>query len=127
MRQRRWIELIGDYDMDIVYHEGKANVVADALSRKSVHSLCTILSRLKLRDEVEKMGIHVIRKGDVFGDYTMEPEIYEEIRVILRFEERWCVPANEDLKRKIMTEAHATPYSVHLGGDKLYKDLKKTF
>ena len=35
MRQRRWLELIKDYDLDIVYHPGKANVVADALSRKT--------------------------------------------------------------------------------------------
>ena len=34
MRQRRWLELIKDYDCDIVYHPGKANVVADALSQK---------------------------------------------------------------------------------------------
>ncbi|XP_074318693.1 uncharacterized protein LOC141655515 [Silene latifolia] len=44
MRQRRWIELIGDYDMVIVYYEGKANVVADALSRKSIHALCSAMS-----------------------------------------------------------------------------------
>jgi hypothetical protein len=35
MRQRRWLELIKDYDCCIFYHPGKANVVADALSRKS--------------------------------------------------------------------------------------------
>nr|GEZ81763.1 putative reverse transcriptase domain-containing protein [Tanacetum cinerariifolium] len=34
MRQRRWIELFSDYDCEICYHHGKANVVADALSRK---------------------------------------------------------------------------------------------
>ncbi|GKE04276.1 hypothetical protein Tco_1396294, partial [Tanacetum coccineum] len=34
MRQRRWIELFSDYDCEILYHPGKANVVADALSRK---------------------------------------------------------------------------------------------
>jgi hypothetical protein len=35
LRQRRWLELIKDYDLDIQYHPSKANVVADALSRKS--------------------------------------------------------------------------------------------
>ncbi|XP_074300087.1 uncharacterized protein LOC141631297 [Silene latifolia] len=45
----------------------------------------------------------------------------------LRFDVRWCVPDDEELKSKILTEAHCTPYSVHPGGDKLYKDLKKTF
>lgn len=35
MRQRRWLELIKDYDLEINYHPGKANVVADALSRKA--------------------------------------------------------------------------------------------
>ncbi|XP_074314945.1 uncharacterized protein LOC141651121 [Silene latifolia] len=42
----------------------------------------------------------------------------------LRFSGRWCVPTDEGLRRKILTEAHSTPYSVHSGGDKLYKDLK---
>ena len=42
MRQRRWIELLKDYDCIIQYHPGKANAVADALSRKSVGSLVAI-------------------------------------------------------------------------------------
>ena len=43
MRQRRWIDLIKDYDLDIHYHPGKANVVADALSRLSCRLNCMIL------------------------------------------------------------------------------------
>jgi hypothetical protein len=35
MRQRRWLELIKDYDLEVDYHPGKANVVADALSHKA--------------------------------------------------------------------------------------------
>ncbi|XP_074315424.1 uncharacterized protein LOC141651619 [Silene latifolia] len=78
--KRRWMELIGDYDMEIIYYEGKANVVADALSRKSVHSLCNALSLMQLKDEVTKMGIHMIHKRDTIGDLTAEPEFYDNLR-----------------------------------------------
>ncbi|XP_074293221.1 uncharacterized protein LOC141620186 [Silene latifolia] len=145
--------------MDLLYHEEKANVVADALSRKSIHALISAKSRVRMLGELRKMGIYMIRRGETIGDMTIEPELYEEIRELqkedariqkwrneveqagaepyskfsihsdgsLRFGQRWCVPANEELKKKILTEAHDTPYSVHPGGDKLYKDLKKTF
>ena len=39
LRQRRWLELLKDYDCTILYHPGQANIVADALSRKSMGSL----------------------------------------------------------------------------------------
>ena len=42
LRQRRWLELLKDYDCTILYHPGKANVVADALSRKSMRSLAHV-------------------------------------------------------------------------------------
>ncbi|WP_386263564.1 integrase zinc binding domain-containing protein, partial [Xanthomonas translucens] len=43
----------------------------------------------------------------------------------LRFQGRWCVPkGRQDLKEQIMREAHCTPYSVHPGADKLYKDIR---
>jgi hypothetical protein len=64
MRQRRWIELIKDYDLEVHYHPGKANVVADALSRKSQcncltmkpmdHSLC---------HELERLNIEIVQHG----------------------------------------------------------------
>ncbi|XP_074290623.1 uncharacterized protein LOC141617338 [Silene latifolia] len=72
--------------------------------------------------EMTKIGIHMIRKGDAIGDLTIEPELYDDIK-----RKQWCVPNETDLKRLVMMEAHCTPYLVQHGGDKLYKDLKKTF
>src|SRR4051812_17419627 len=46
MRQRRWLELIKDYDLSVQYHPGKANVVADALSRKAYSLNAMIKERL---------------------------------------------------------------------------------
>ncbi|WMV41510.1 hypothetical protein MTR67_034895, partial [Solanum verrucosum] len=55
LRQRRWLELIKDYDCTIDYHQGKANVVADALSRKSFASIS--LSPLPLFLELRAMNV----------------------------------------------------------------------
>ena len=51
LRQRRWLELIKDYDLIIDYHPGKANVVADALSRKSLFALRAMNTQLSLTDD----------------------------------------------------------------------------
>ena len=47
IRQRRWLELLKDYDLTISYHPGKANVVVDALSRKSAGNLAALLTTQK--------------------------------------------------------------------------------
>ena len=52
MRQRRWLELIKDYDLEILYHPGKANVVADALSRKRSYGIAAMLTSQKAILEV---------------------------------------------------------------------------
>ncbi|GKF35654.1 putative reverse transcriptase domain-containing protein, partial [Tanacetum coccineum] len=67
MRQRRWIELFSDYDCEISYHPGKANVVADALTAQkeafeAVNALAEILRRLdkqmeRWSDEVWPSGL----------------------------------------------------------------------
>jgi hypothetical protein len=64
MRQRRWLELIKDYDLEIHYHPGKANVVADALSRKaSCHCLTVKTPHITLCQEMEKLNLGMIQYG----------------------------------------------------------------
>ena len=58
MRQRRWMEFLGDYDFTLHYHPGKANVVADALSRKSRGVLASIASRKwRMLETVGQFGL----------------------------------------------------------------------
>jgi hypothetical protein len=79
MRQRRWLELIKDYDLEVHYHPGKANVVADALSRKSRCNCMTMDSRINtLCDESSKMRIEVIPFGTLIY-ISIEPTLLDHI------------------------------------------------
>jgi len=61
MRQRRWLELLKDYDMELKYHPGKANVVVDALSRKSIGSIACLLTQEKrLLEELDGLQMEVV-------------------------------------------------------------------
>jgi hypothetical protein len=66
MRQRRWLELIKDYDLEVYYHPGKANVVADALSRKT-HYHCLSIAAVSdtLCSQMEKLNLEIIPQGSL--------------------------------------------------------------
>jgi hypothetical protein len=79
MRRRRWMELIKDYDLEVHYHPGKANVVADALSRKSQCNCMVMDSRIStLCDELSKMRIEVIPSGTL-SHISVEPTLLDQI------------------------------------------------
>ena len=63
MRQRRWLKLVKDYDIEILYHPGKANVVADALNKRALHTSAMITTQERLQDEMKRTGIDVVVKG----------------------------------------------------------------
>jgi hypothetical protein len=78
LRQRHWLELIKDYDLGINYHPGKANVVADALSRQK-YCNATFARRKppELRREIEYLNLGMVNEAKVVMDVelTLESEI----------------------------------------------------
>ncbi|KAL0533347.1 hypothetical protein IC582_030166 [Cucumis melo] len=81
MRQRRWLELVKDYDCEILYHPGKANVVADALSRKVSHSAALITRQAPLHRDLERAEI-AVSVGAVtmqFAQLTVQPTLRQRI------------------------------------------------
>ena len=153
MRQRRWLELVKDYDCDILYHPGKANRVADALSRRSVGTLMSIEALPKaLQKEISNYQLEIITGR--LDSLTLHSDLLDKIKAhqgedsslrkarladqdgkdfttsadgIIHFKRRIWVPKVKDLKEQILKEAHQTPYSVHPGATKMYKDLKETY
>jgi hypothetical protein len=150
------LELIKDYDLGINYHPRKANVVADALSRRSHVSqlvvdsvpfeLCEEFDKLNLRivDNTEATKMEVgsillqeIQKGQMEDEKIQEikrnikeeklPVFSEDEEGLLCYNGRICVPNVKELKDKILHEAHESAYSIHPGGNKIYHDLKATY
>jgi hypothetical protein len=80
MRQRRWLELIKDYELEIHYHPGKANVVADALSRKSqVHMLAAHSMPLELAKEFDRLSLGFLNNTQGVT-IELDPTLEQDIR-----------------------------------------------
>ena len=145
LRQRRWMELIKDYDCVIDYHPGKANVVADALSRKTVQTLRALNANLSLSDDGTVVAELVARpnllnrvleaqKKDekisaIIGQIRdgKETEFTVNENGVLCYKARVCVPDDDELRKAILEEAHSGSFAIHPGSTKMYQDLKMSF
>ncbi|GJW95473.1 putative reverse transcriptase domain-containing protein [Tanacetum coccineum] len=123
MRQRRWIELFSDYDCEIRYHPGKANVVANALSRKErvkpkrVKAMNMILQS-SIKDKILAAQKEVV---DEFAGLQkgLDEMIEQRSDRTLYYLDRIWVPLKGEVRTLIMDEAHKSKYSVHPGADKM--------
>ncbi|GJT01365.1 putative reverse transcriptase domain-containing protein [Tanacetum coccineum] len=146
MRQRRWLELLSDYDCEIRYHPGKANVVADALSRKErepplrvralVMTIGLDLPKQILNAQTEARKPENLKNEDVGGmlvENAKNPEAIRTEKLEPRADGTLCLngrswlPCYGDLRTVIMHESHKSKYSIHPGSDKMYQDMKKLY
>ncbi|GJY78891.1 putative reverse transcriptase domain-containing protein [Tanacetum coccineum] len=146
MRQRRWLELLSDYDCEIHYHLGKSNVVADALSRKEreppsriralVMTIGLNLPKQILDAQIEARKPENIKNEDVGGMLVENFKDPEKLRTeklepradgTLCFNGRSWLTCYGDLRTVIMHESHKSKYSIHPGSDMMYQDIKKLY
>ena len=135
MRQRRWLELIKDYKLEIHYHPGKANVVADALSRKAQCHCTTAQPNIKtLCQYLEELNLEIVEQGtlknlilqDTLKEQIMKAQQEDKGMKILRdqlskgevsrftldeqktlyFMNKIVVAKNMELRKQILDEAH---------------------
>nr|prf retrotransposon del1-46 [Lilium henryi] len=155
--RQRWIEVLKDFDFSIFYHPGKANVVADALSRKSQISHL-ISARHEFFVTIE--GFNLLVRYDshhtVLCNLRAKPNLINVISDAQRFDSeleaiheniiqgkqdkdwtidrdnavrfgRLVVPLDQDIRTKVLEESHRSKFTIHPGSTKMYRNLKINF
>jgi len=134
--------LIKDYNLEEHYHPRKANVVADALSQKSyqvegahlslnhaevlahIALVPDLLEQIIMEQSQDTLEIPHIKKLIAEG---RGPQFSIDEQGVVRYKDRLVVPSNEELRRKILNEAHHSKLSIHPGSNKIYYDLDNLY
>ena len=132
------MELIKDYDCVIDYHPGKANVVVDDLSRKSIQTLRalnahfslsdngTVIEELIARPSLLNQVLEAQKKDEKIATIInqigngKETEFTVNENGVLYYKDWVCVPNDNDLRKAILEEAHSGSFSIHPGSIKMY-------
>ena len=145
LRQRRWLELLKDYDCIIDYHPGKANVVADALSRKMISAMTlkdydwrlapdgALLARLNVIPDLRQIIVNDQKNDAKLQELAQLASIGDKTDFAidesegLLYKNRLSVPNDMELKKKILYESHNTVFTMHPGSNKMYLDMKQFY
>ncbi|KAL0550282.1 hypothetical protein IC582_014789 [Cucumis melo] len=108
MRQRRCLELVKDYDCEILYHPGKANVVADALSRKVAHSVALITKQAPLLRDFEraKIAVSVGEVISLLAQLSVQPTLRQRI-IVTQLKDPYLVE-----KRRLVETRQGEDFSI---------------
>ncbi|KAI3735922.1 hypothetical protein L6452_15448 [Arctium lappa] len=127
----RWLELLKDYDCELLYHPGKANVVADALSRKDYSgSIRSTLSRIELVssliEKIKSSQREALLEENLKDEVMTKQQLLlmEDGRGVKLFNGRVWVPKVGGNRELLLEDAHKSKYSIHPGSTKMYRDLR---
>jgi hypothetical protein len=154
MRQRRWLELIKDYKLEVHYHPGKANVVVDALSRKAHCNCLRAQSGVDtLCEYFRKLNLSMVEHGSL-ASLVITSDLINEIKETQKGNEgmgkirarkikgeakeytiddddtiwfRNCLVVPKKFDDDTIAEAHESQFSIHPGSNKMYQDVRKKF
>ena len=139
------MKLIKDYDCVIDYHPKKANIVADALNRKSMQTLRVLNAHLSLSDD-SAIVAKLMARPNLLNQVQEAQKSDEKISAIVRqkrmgketefsvnkngflyYIDRVYVANDSELKKSILEEAHSGSFAIHPGSTKMYQDLKTSY